>query len=206
MIGISVYITKDDKNPLTIFTPTILIFLGVMIFGIFNSVRRQKSLFNSYKLTLSDSGIIREQHNTPKISILYSDINSINKNTNGSFIIKGRKSFDIIGIPSQVENYEQLENSLSKIRPVIYSSESSFKQKLTIPVSILTAILMATVYIATNKIIVGISGTLLSGFFIWSFVEIQRNKNIDKKTKRLSYVAIWVLIWIIIGTISKVMN
>ncbi|MEO8148232.1 MAG: hypothetical protein ABI723_11365 [Bacteroidia bacterium] len=184
----------------------ITIVFGVGGFGIFRAVNRLKHLFESYTLTITDNSVIREQHNTLTITLLFSDINQIIKNSNGSFTIKGRNALDVIGVPVQIENYEQLETSLNQIRPLAIKTQEAISQKLRVPLSFLALGLMATVYLATNKIIVGISGVIVSGLLIWSLIQIQQNKNIDSKTKRGSYWSIFALVSIIAMTIYKLLG
>jgi len=152
-------------------------------FGLYRGMNRQRKLFESYTLSISDDSIVREQTNTPTIKIAFSDVNEIIKNSNGSFTIKGRTALDVIGIPAQIDNYEHLETTLNFIRPLNVFTKQAASQKLTLPITLATAALMATVYLATNKILVGISGILLTGILIYSFIQIQRSKNIDKKNK-----------------------
>ena len=54
---------------------------------------------------------------------------------------------------------------------------------------------MSAVYISKDKIIVGVSGTILLLVLGYSFFEIQRSKNIDSKTQK----GMW---WLILVTVS----
>lgn len=202
-IGISVYNSDGQDNQVSVLPIVIPICLGALAFGISKGLNRQKLLFESYKLSISNDEIIREQTNTPTIRIPYSDINSIIKDDKGNFSIKGNKALDIIGVPSQIENYEQLEKLLNQILPIETKNQVSSNQKYQILSVLLTLGFMATIYISTNKFFVGISGTLLSGILIWSFIQVQRNKNIDNKTKRGSYLTILVLFSVIVTMIVK---
>ena len=124
----------DDINVLPIVIPIALIALAI---GIFRGANRQKQWFNSYCLIISESGITREQRNTPTISISYTDINEITKSSNGSFIIKGRNSGDVIFVPVQMENYEHLEETLNQIREVKAASAQPPPGKRILPVTLL---------------------------------------------------------------------
>ncbi|MCT4589725.1 MAG: hypothetical protein N4A71_18020 [Carboxylicivirga sp.] len=109
-------------------------------------------------------------------------------------------------VPAQLERIDEMEESLrancqEEEKPV---KTKSILQKLTIPFVFLTIGLMGVVYISSNKILVGIAGLVLTVVLIWSFINIQRNKNIDKRTRRSSYWTILVLLSIIGITISKV--
>ncbi len=116
---------------------------------------------------------------------------------NGSFTIKGNSSVNVIVVPSQIDNYEKLEKSLTEIRQILTKSSEPFLQKFRGILSISTIGLMAAVYISKDKIIVGVSGTVLLVVLGYSFFEVQRSKNVDSKTKK----EMW---WLILVTASIV--
>lgn len=184
---------NEDQRDVNVFPVLIPIVLGAMAFGLYRGVQRQKTLFDSYVLTIDDSGITREQYNTSTITISNSDIKKIVKNSNGSYTIKGNSSANIIVIPSQINDYEKFEKLLFDLGPISVKTKESLLQKFRIPISLLALGLMGIVYIAKDKIIVGITGTILLVFFIYSTFAIQRSKNIDNKTKKASW---WVLLMI----------
>jgi hypothetical protein len=101
----------------------------------------------------------------------------------------------MIGIPSQINDYEKLEKSLAEIREITVKNREPFLQKFRALLSILLIGLMAAVYISKDKIIVGFSGTVLLAILGYSFFEVQKSKNIDSKTKN----ARW---WLILVTAS----
>ncbi len=202
-IGVSVLNPNGQDNQTNVLPFVISIGLAALVFSIYKGINRQKLLFDSYKLSISDDGITREQSNTPTINIPYSDINSITKDDKGNFSIKGQTATDTIGVSYLIENHEQLEQKLSQIRPIETTSKPSFDQKYRMPFVFLTLACMATVYISANKILVGISGAVVSINLIWSFFQIQKNKNIDSKTKRGSYWTILVLFSIIMTMLFK---
>ena len=68
---------------------------------------------------------------------------------------------------------------------------------------LVTVGLMLCVYTVTNKIIVALSGVLLVGLMLWSFLEVHRSKNIDTKTKRSMWWVILVLASVIAVMIMK---
>jgi hypothetical protein len=179
--------TTADVNVLPIIIPLIAIALA---FGLYLGINRQKDLLRSYRLTLTNNLITREQVNTPTVSIYFTDVDQIVKNKNGSFIVKGKTATDLIVIPAQIEEYTELENLLLQIKPFSTKSNSFF-QRYSIIISILTLVLMLCVYTSTNKTIVALSGTTLVAILAWSFYVTRKSKNIDVKTKRSMW---WVLI------------
>lgn len=196
-IAISYFNSSRQSSDVNVLPFMIPILLVVIVNGIFKGLRRQKELFESYKLIVNEDEIVREQKNTPTISISHNEIKSITKNSKGILTIVGNSKTEIIGVPTQIDNSERLEQLLSQIHLITNSDKQSFSQKYNIFVTLLTIGLMASVYLSTNKLIVGITGTLLLLILSYSFYEIRTNKNVDKKTKKITWWLILVLISII---------
>jgi hypothetical protein len=197
-------ITKaNETNILPIMIP---ILLGTFAFGIYRGIKRQKAIYESFSLTIDDNCIIRDQHNTPTIRILFTDIKKITKTYQGGFVISGESSSSLIIIPTQIENKPELEKLLSEISEISQNTSKPLLQRLLLPVaSIATIGLMVILYVSYNKILITISGTLLSILVVWAFIVTQQNKNFDKKTKRASYWFIILFIVILGISIYKIM-
>ncbi len=189
-----------DVNVLPFLIPFIAVAVG---FGLYRGVNRQKTLFDSYTLTITNNLITREQFNTPTISIYFNDIKEIAKHKDGSFTIKGKDATDLIGVPPQIDNYSQLETTLQNIQPITAKDSVSFLQKYQSLTGLLTVGLMLCVYTVNNKIVVALTGTTLVALMIWSFIKIRSSKNIDSKTKRSVWWVLLVLASVIAVMISK---
>lgn len=196
VIGVGViYYLNDGLQFLNIY------FIGfmtvVVVFGLYNSVNKQKIIFESFKLTFDGNKVIREQSNTSIIEILYSDITEVIKNSNDSFIIKGKSALDFIIIPSQIEKYIEVENLLADIKP-ISTINKSFLQRFNGIVPVLTIGLMVAFYVSDDKIVICICGLILLIGLIYSLFEIQKSKNIDVKTKK----GMWFILLVIASIIG----
>lgn len=202
-IVISFINSKDkaaDVNVLPFIIPLTAAAVG---FGLYRGVNRQKTLFDSYTLTITNNLITREQLNTPTISIYFNEIKEITKHKNGSFTIKGKDAADLIGIPSQIDHYLQLETTLQNIQPIAVKDKVSFLQKYQSLTGLLTVGLMLCVYTVNNKIIVALTGTTLVALMIWSFIKIRSSKNVDSKTKKSIWWVLLVLASVIAVMIFK---
>jgi len=188
---------ENDVNVLPIVIPIAALTLG---FGLYRGVNRQKGLFESYTLTITNNLITREQLNTPTISIYFNDIKEIAKYKNGSFTIKGKETVDLIGIPAQIDNPAQLETALQQIQPIVVKDKVSFMEKYQSLTGLVTLGLMLCVYTVSNKIIVALTGAALVALMVWSFIKIRSSKNVDSKTKRSVW---WVLL--ILASVIAVM-
>ncbi len=185
----------SDASFLFIFIPIII---GVMGFSIWNSLKKQQKLLESYLLTIDGNVITREQLNTEEITIYFHEVKEIIRGNQGALAIKGFDKTEIIYVPTHIERYGELEALLSQIKPITApSATASLLQKVSPFLSLVGIGLMLTVYLASNKILVTIAGTLFLGLLGYSFYEVRRNKNIDKKTKNRIWFALVVALSII---------
>ena len=199
-LAISHFNTNVQQSEINVFPFVIPIVLGALAFGLYRGIKRQKEIYESYVLTIDDNGIKREQLNTPTIAISKADLTEVIVNPNRSITIKGNSSVNVILVPSQVDDYEKLVKALSEMRQISNRSSEPIFQKYRVLLSILTIALMAAVYISKNKIIVGVSGTVLLAILGYSIFEIRRSKNVDLKTKR----EMWLVI-LVVASIAGVM-
>jgi hypothetical protein len=197
-LAISYFNTNGQESNVNVIPFVIPIVLGALGFGLYRGLNRQKEIYDSYRLILDNIGITREQHNTPTISISNSAITEIVKNSNGSFTIKGNSSINVIIVPSQIEDYEKLEKSLSEIKQISTKISKPFLQKYRVLVSILTIGLMAAIYISADKIVVGASGVILLIMMGYSFFVLKMSKNVDNKTKK----GMWWLILVMASIVA----
>lgn len=192
-----------DVNILPFFIPFIV---GVMGFTVWRSLKKQQKLLESYVLTIDENVITREQLNTEEITIYFHEVKEIIKNNVGGIAIKGFDKTDVILIPAQIEKHAELEALLSQVKPITAPNASvSLLNKLSPLLSLAGIGLMLTVYLASNKIIVGIAGTLGIALLGYSIYEVRRNKNIDKRTKNRVWVVLIVLASILTTMIIKLM-
>lgn len=178
----------NDVNVLPFVIPLAVLALG---FGVYRGMNRQKALLDSYTLTITNNLITREQYNTPTISIYFNEVEEIAKHKNGSFTIRGKDFSDLIGIPTQIDNYSQLETTLEVIKPIMIKNKVPLLEKYQSLTGLVTVGLMLCVYTVECKIIVGLTGSALAALMIWSLIKIRKSKNVDIKTKKSVW---WVLI------------
>ncbi len=162
--------------------------------GVFIGMKRQKQAFESYTLTINNQEIIREQLNTPTIHLPFSDVQSIDENSKGFSIRSSSSAKDIILIPPQIDDIDKLREMLSRIQPIGGEVEKTFIEKNSNALTIISVGLIFATLASNNKLVVGICGVLVLLLMVYSFYEIQTNKNIDSKTKNTSWFILFVLI------------
>ncbi len=208
LVGLVIFEFNPNNNTsdINVYPYIIPIIIGALAFGLNKGIKRQKAIYETYLLTIDDSGVTREQGNTPAIRLLFSEIKKITKTNQGGFVITGKNLANSIIVPAQIEYLNQFENLLKEHCSIPIKISKPMIQRLMIPMIIAVLGLMAITYISTNKILVSFSGTTLTAIMIWSFIKIQTNKNIDKKTRKSSYWVIFVILSIIGVMIFKLIN
>lgn len=188
-----------DIAPLFLFIIT-----GVMAFSTFISIRRQRRIWNSYLLSVNYYTIKRTAENTPPISLHRNDITEIMELPNGDIWVKSTKNTDQIYIHHAIEERETLLEFLNDFKPIQQQKASKSHQK-SILVTLGAAALMFTFFIIQIPTIKIPLGIVLSALLLWSFYEVQRNKNIDRKTKMSSYL-IFLVLFSVIGQMILVLT
>jgi hypothetical protein len=197
-------INSGPAESMAITLPIILVFIaGITTFSISNAIKRQKKLLESYTLTLTDNSITREQLDTPAISIDFNEISEISKEGNGNLRIRGKNKADLIIVHSQIENYSMLEEALTRFQPITAKPGDPFIRAIRPFLSLVTVGLMVWFYISDNKVIVAVTGTLLSLILLSSLFFVLRSKNVDRRTKWSSLIVIIVLASVIGVMIMK---
>jgi uncharacterized protein YegJ (DUF2314 family) len=167
----------------------LLLLTSIFGFSIYNSISKQRKAHESYVLTIDEDGFLREQHNTKAIRILRSEVTSIVRAPNGSIAITGASGINPILIPSQIEDRDNLEMILNSVQPIEQRKASRI---WAIPVvMIFSCVVLVWLFFGVdNKIVSGVSGTLLLTFFAAGFVLMFRSKNIDSRVRKMSLISI----------------
>jgi hypothetical protein len=201
------YVTDYANDPLDyiVYLP-IVVFIAVLGFGMYRGLKRMKKLFGSYELSITDNLISREQLNTPTISIYINEVQEIVKRRRGGYFIKGEKASDLIIVPKQIEDPEQLEQVLEKIKPIASKGKGLTQLKLQAYLTLVSLGLLICVNVTENKVIVALAGTLFIAITIYNFIQTLKSKNVDYRTKRNRWVSLLAVLFVIFVMIMKLTN
>ena len=168
-------------------------------FAFFRMKQSHKKTFESYKLTLYNNMLSREQLHQPYVAIYFYEISSIVKAPNGAIVIRGKDPAEVIGIPPQLDRFEELEAALQLIKLFTAPPKKGFFEKTAVVWIALALLAIIGVYTMTNKIILLISAIISGGIMGIFFVKVQLSKAVDINTKRRS-LFILIFMFSIIGT------
>ncbi|KAA3634843.1 MAG: hypothetical protein DWQ02_10765 [Bacteroidetes bacterium] len=171
-----------------------------MVFVFARTQRRQMDSLKTYELTLENTMIVREQFGLPTIIIDHRDISVIEKNRNGSFVIRGEQASEFIIVPPNMEESELLEKMLGDLH-TIQKKEQKFPDGIISGITSLgVLILMALLYTSENKIVIGVSGALVLITMAFGFFYIRNSKHFDDSLKKNLWI-VWIIIFSVLGFI-----
>lgn len=202
-VGLLISYNQNDDGQVNTLPYVLIIAIGAGGFGIFKGLNRQRQLFVSYTLIVDENSIQREQFNTPTVTISRSEIQEILKDETGGFAVKGKSRTEMIIVTNQIENIEALERELQQLGEIKLQQGKSTVERLRFPIVLIGLVMMATVYISTNRYLVLCCGSILASGLMYSIYEVQTSKTIDIKTKRMSWWTVIVIIAVIGITYSK---
>lgn len=179
-----------------------VLFLGITGFSIYNGLQRQKRMLSSYKLTITDDAITREMANVPTITIPKAEVTDIIKN-DSAYTIIGTSKINAIGIPAQVNDAATLEELLMHVRPLTVKSSRQWLNKYAWYVMLPAMGVMFLAFRSTNETISLLGGAAIVVVLTYSLIVIQRSKNVDTRTKRMSWFVLIPLLSILAGLILR---
>ena len=179
-------------------------FLLIVLFVIMNLIKKQKRAWETFELSIDESKIERSQEGYPTISITKTDIKEAILAKNGSITLVAQPNANSIIIPFSVNNKEELLQIISSFTTVRELKKNNSLLYMY-GAGILSLIALFSFMLSTNFYLTIGLGVVLLIFNIWSFIQIQRNKNLDKKVKRASYFMIFMLI-VIVGKLMATLS
>jgi Flp pilus assembly protein TadB len=202
---INLTIWKPD-DPLVWYT-AILFFTIFVCISIFRTLSKQKKFLQSFRITIEDSVITREQLNTEELTIYFHEVKEVTKSKAGSLFIRGLEKTDMICIPPEIENKEALEAILGGLKPIMSRSKDAVrKQKLAPFIALAFIALLVTVFAGTNKILVGSAAVLVIAGMIWLITEIRKSKNADRDTKNRVWIYFVFIAAILVTAFLKIFD
>lgn len=194
---------RNDSGGFPVWAITVPLLLAYFGFITYRTLRRQQRLMKSYTITIDGSTIIREQDNTPTISISFMEIKEIIKTRKGGFIIKGLHRTDLIAIPRSLNETGELERELQTLAPITTGKKDPLMLRYRSLLLLVAIGMYVIMYTVQNKIMIAVSALVLTGVLGWSFYEIQISKNVTTNSKRSSWFYLLVIASILYMTYIK---
>ncbi len=203
------YLKDDfDFQFIAVYIPILSVFLFVSSRRTTKKlIEKQKSIFAGYELFVTTDSISRVITGYPSITIMFADIRDIMKSKDGALLIRSKTTVhDIISVPAQLQNFEELEQKLVAIKPI---SGKNTLLKYQILRLIISVGLIATMFIVATAedvwILLG-AIVLLLVYIVWVITVILKSKNVDKQGKRTLYLSILLPLGVILFAVFKLLK
>ncbi|HTJ12350.1 MAG TPA: hypothetical protein VL547_10015 [Dinghuibacter sp.] len=160
-------------------------------------IRRQMDMYVSYTVVLSEILLTRESAVLPTIEIYLNEIRKIELLKNGAIIVRGRTRQECIGIPKQMEGFDELKRALEGIMPLTPTNVLIQARMLSLLYRFI--FLGSFIYFVVTPYrgwLFYVTGLLALGLSTWSFIATQRSKHLSEAAKRRSllYIVTWSII------------
>jgi hypothetical protein len=131
------------------------------------------------------------------VQILISEVSIIEKNASNRLTIRGISNvpFERIVIPSQVGDYDRVEETLAGIKSLTINTKPNYLEKYGLLIIIILVAPIVGVYVVDNKIVVGICAVIAVTLFVYNIFYMLKYKNAIKSWKR----ALWIYPLIVIS-------
>lgn len=205
MILLSYVQNKGKFDPVVYYMiPVVLFSMGI---GAVRQLNKQREQLISYRLSITDSSIVREQAEHPPMEIRYTDLSRIIKNKNGSLTIFSRDDAQFVHVPTQLQFFDKVEETLSQIRAIIPAAEdrvANTKAYINIALSFLGIVGFLTVQLSANKQLAIPSGLLATACWVYLTWKIYPLRNAYPQLRKTFWMFYFVIGLTALTTLSRI--
>lgn len=209
LTAISVYMLQNgDESDRIFWVIYILVMVTWYTIAMFRSVKKRRKIYESYIITIDGQGIKRVQDRLKDLYIPLAEIKDIEKKTNNNFTVKGLSNnpFEKISIPKQIENYQQVEEALTAIRPITYNVKPTWWENYGYILSIAIALPLIGVYVIDNKIVVSVCAVASVTTLTYSFFSILKYRKAVKGLSRGLWTIPIILLSVLVVAYFKLIS
>jgi hypothetical protein len=201
---VAIYFTFQDNN---IFFMSLAFFVVIVFLITFFSLKRSlKSIEKSLKSIqyIFDNGrLIIKQNNFEQYNISTNEIKCINKYKNKIIIIILNNRKKII-VNKYLEDYDKILSELKQLFEITEVNKNPYLF-LNIFTVIISIIVIAIFYLSKSLLLIIISSVLLFLFCLYLVLINVKNKNIEPKKKKMIYLLIPLIIFVIVDRILNLL-
>ncbi len=189
IIGASAFISFQAlgrETDLRVILLAILLLGGTATFGVFRASRKAQArldeMQSTFELVLDAGYLTRRRKDVPDATIAYSNILQIKECGREGLSIKEDSALRSIGVPSAVENYEQLKADL-----VLLTGLEITKRNLALLWTYLSVVLViglfAVSFLVQNRLVAACASFVLAAASVAAVIVVRRNPNLPKSVR-----------------------
>ncbi len=193
----SLYTTRREGRDPAVSGVVIVFVMGVVGFSMYRANKRQQAQARSFRLTLGGDTLARTQDGFDPVTIRAGEVGSIRWTPGQGLAIRGSNGETVLSIPETLERFADLRGALESWRPIEEAPRPNFLIRWRWSATIATLGALAAVNFSDNPAVVLPVGVALVLAMIISLVLMQSSTEIDRRTKRLSWVSLFVVAQIV---------
>jgi hypothetical protein len=186
-----------------------IVALFVIIFGglgFYRGLRRMNETWSTYKLTVADDHILKQQSYHPGIRIERAEVTAIWKASTGDIVVKTKDWKKFIAIPRSLNGLQEVEGILSQWKPIKQYPRTKIFLSYSLPFLILLVVVLASRgYLrdhTPNMPAIFIAFLAITVVHLFVLRTLRRFPNLDERSKPKRWQFIFMIISILLFVIS----
>jgi hypothetical protein len=185
---------------------TVAFFLAVgTSIGVSSQIKAQRAAWESYDLVIYEDGIIRRQRGYPDIELRRDDVKRVVVSRWG-LTVKGPSLDQMIFIPNALMGYAEVLEELRSWVSQTSEDKPAWRVATILAPTALAVTAMGAFMLSSDKRVVVPLGILLAIGLLWCFLAVRRSPHLDARTKQLSWMTLFVVVAVLLRTITMLAN
>jgi hypothetical protein len=179
------------------------VFPALIIFQVYRQMRRLRRIWQSYRIFIEDGLIARHIEGFPELRVSKANVISIEERASGDLVIHTVNPQAAFGISRDILDIGSLRKELETwgaFRPT--KSRGLWRW----PLRIFIFLAFGVAFLGINPWLTVVISPLLIAVMIWSFVQIQKNKQLPRRTKLMVFIVIFPVVGLIGATAMAIIR
>ena len=143
-------------------------------------------LWQTYVLEIGPDYLLRRQADTPDIHLRFQDVKRIEHLPGRYLRVIGNSSFQVIGIPEDIDQLAEIRQTLEAIAPITKRrADRNLNWSVLLALGFAGWIVM--LWSSSPRVVLPV-GAVVTGMLIWLFVYLQRSPNVPQANRRGAWV------------------
>jgi hypothetical protein len=169
----------------------------------YRNLKRQKEAWNSFRLIIDESKILRQHIGLPDLSIPQPDITQIIEMPNGDLLIKTARKEIYLAVPRWIELPEEVRERLSAFHPFEPQGQLAFWQQYPWVVTIAMLAVFFTHLFSSTPWLVVATGLPSLAIMVWSTYHMWKSPHILKRVKWVVFIMPLIILSIIFRMLAS---
>jgi hypothetical protein len=206
LAGLYLALRNDLASPNAMITLAIDIplFAVLILFVLRRGIKLQREAWASYRLTIDQDTITRQQARLPDLTLRRDQITRIEELPGSGLLIRTTEPRIYISVPLGLTGYADIQAHLASWQPISVSAYKTPLRLFLLCLGLAMAPIAALVIVVISDSLplVVAAGLVLVGIMGWSLIAIQRSPNVDPRRKRW----IWLGLLVLLPVMQKLLN